>query len=186
MDEPFGYNCGYCGGSTLRCGVIHDFCVRCIKCKHCRISTCRCLECDISGHLENSCDGGLGCYQKEVFCIIPQKFKKYSDIGDSFYGTYNGFGYIKPETFSKNIFIDENLYDGRYIPVKIICKTCFLKIIAEEKEIIEMQNEIQNMSTEDKIMYQQFLNKENSIQNEEIEKLENYVTLDQIKFLFGK
>jgi hypothetical protein len=180
MDEPFGYNCPY---YEHRCSIIHDFCIRCLQCQHCKTETCRCLECDISGHNQSTCLGTPRCFQKEVFCIIPEEFKKYSDIGDSFYGEYSGFGYVKSNIHSKNIFVDENLYENQYIPVKIICKNCFLKMIAEEKEIIEMENEIENMTSEEKIIYQRFLKEENSMQNEDTG---NYVTLDQIKFLFER
>lgn len=165
------YNCPYCGGATQRCAVVHQYCTRCYSCKHCKSSTCKCLQCDITGHLDSVCPGGLECYEKSVFCIVNPDFLKYSDIGDSFYGEYNGDGYVIPEVNSVYNFLDENLEDSQSIPVKIICKSCFVKMKNQEDEIIQMRNDLDNMSIEQKLEYQQFLDDDGSITLTELKKI---------------
>ncbi len=154
------YHCPLCDGSYFRCGKIHDYCIRCVACKHCQTSTCKCLECDVSGHLQSSCPGGKFCWEESVCCVIQHGYE--SDIGKSFYGKYDGSGYVIPEISSNYKYINYDLYNGSDIPVKIMCKSCYIKLLSEyedlKHEIIEMENDLKVMSIEEKDEYQSFVN----------------------------
>jgi hypothetical protein len=154
------YQCALCNGANYRCGKVHDFCVRCVGCKHCKESTCRCLECDISGHLQSACGGSKKCYEEDVYCIVNDGFE--IDIPKSFYGKYDGNGYVIPEQNSTYKYIDENLYKENDIPVKIMCKSCYQTLLSTyqnlNQEIAEMENDLESMNLEEREAYEDFVN----------------------------
>jgi hypothetical protein len=162
----FGYQCPSCEGSYFRCAVIHDFCVRCVSCSHCKKSTCKCLECDISGHLQSSCSGGSQCWEPEVYCIVAKGYV--TDLGENFYGTYNGFGYVSPHKISKYKYINESLYENEEntIPIQIMCKSCYERMLLYyqnlEKEFEIMKNDINTMDDDERQEYELFKTGQNN------------------------
>ena len=158
--NQFGYNCPWCEGSTKRCGTFHNYCVRCVDCKFCGSSTCRCMECRITGHIQSACSGSFTCYEKTVFCVINEEYAGSSDIGDNFYGTYDGYGKVVPDILSKKKFINEDNYISGYIPIKIICKSCYLEMTEYYKDLNNkystLQEELNNLDDDEKSQFELF------------------------------
>jgi hypothetical protein len=127
----FGYPCALCNGSYYRCGKVHDYCTRCVFCKHCKSSTCPCLQCDSTGHLESTCEGGPQCWEKDVYCIVNDNY--YSDLGTSFYGIYDGYGKVIPEKKSKYSYVLAEVYKDKDIPVTVMCKSCYITLLENDK-----------------------------------------------------
>jgi hypothetical protein len=154
----FSYSCALCNGSHYRCAVVHDYCTRCVSCKHCKNSACPCLECDTTGHLASVCEGGPQCWEKEVYCVVNSNF--YSDLGTSFYGVYDGYGNIIPKETSKYCYVLEKVYKNKNIPVQVMCKSCYITLLEQQKinqEHIKMLQDISLMDNEEYDEYQTFI-----------------------------
>lgn len=156
----FGYSCAYCGGCYSRCGKIHDYCIRCVECKHCKNSTCKCLQCDLTGHLQSTCAGGSQCWEKEVCCLVESNY--HSDLGTFFEGIYDGMGNVIPIKSSKYKYVIEEVYKNENIPVKAMCKTCYTQMFISctniDKEYTKMKEYISIMEPDEYNEYQNFVN----------------------------